>query len=172
MKKIIKIILLLFVSGVLMAGLFIIKDKFYLSEYSERIKIAIEENDIHQIEKIIKEEPRCVNSLPTTAPGWLHTLLEQPEAGYPLQTACLWGRYEITRTLLENGADCNLSWKGIWGSKSPLSCAVISDAKESEAIIELLLEYGADKTYVDECGKTAYDYAVENGNLEFQELLN
>ena len=148
-----------------------IKDKYHSSEYSKKITIAIEENNTHQIDEIIKEEPRCVNSLPTTAPGWLHKLLELPEESYPLQTACLWGRYEIVRTLLENGADCNLSWKGIWGSKSPLSCAVISDTKESEAIIKLLLDYGADKTYVDECGKTAYDYAVDNGNLVFQELL-
>ena len=154
-----------------MSGLLIITDKYYLSEYSKKITIAVEKNDIDQIDEIIKEEPRCVNSLPTTAPGWLHTLLELPEVSYPLQTACLWGRFKIVRTLLESGADCNLSWKGIWGSKSPLSCAVISDAKESEAIIELLLEYGADKTYVDECGKTAYDYAVENDNLVFQELL-
>lgn len=38
-------------------------------------------------------------------------------------------------------------------------------------IVELLLENGADKKVVDSTGKTAYDYAVENGYEEIAVLL-
>ena len=78
--------------------------------------------------------------------------------------------YQIEKIIKEE-PNSNLVWKGIWGSKSPLSRAVISNAEEFEAIVKLLLEYGADKTYIDESGKSAYDYAMENGNLVCQELL-
>lgn len=171
-KKSVRIVFLIFIIGVLMMNLFLYtENKCRMSERSRELLIAIEENDSSKVHEILKDDPRCVNSLPTTAPELLHVFLELPEVSYPLQMACLWGRYDIANILLENGADCNLSWKGIWGSKSPLSCAVISNTEESKALIELLLTHGADKTYIDECGKSAYDYAVENGNIEFQELL-
>jgi len=35
----------------------------------------------------------------------------------------------------------------------------------------LLLEHGADRSIADNDGKTAYDFAVENGNIELMELL-
>lgn len=38
-------------------------------------------------------------------------------------------------------------------------------------MIQLLLEYGADKNYKDSNGKTAYDYAVEFGESGVAELL-
>jgi len=37
--------------------------------------------------------------------------------------------------------------------------------------LKFLLENGADKSIKDNDGKTAYDYAVENGNTELAELL-
>ena len=50
--------------------------------------------------------------------------------------------------------------------------ALIQAAKYStEAIVNLLIEYGADKTIVDKNGKTAYDYAIEQGRLEIAELV-
>ena len=164
------IVVILVVAGIL--SLFVFKDKHNMSAYSEKMTIAIEKNDIQQVKEILKEEPRCVNSLPTTAPAWLHIIMELPEVGYPLQTACLWGRYEIVEILLENGADCNLTWSGgIWSSKSTLICAVVSDTENSVAIVELLLKNGADKTYIDQNGKSAYSYAVEQDATDIILLL-
>lgn len=37
--------------------------------------------------------------------------------------------------------------------------------------VQILLERGADRSITDAKGKTAYDYAVENGHLELAELL-
>lgn len=38
-------------------------------------------------------------------------------------------------------------------------------------MVKMLLDYGADPSYTDEDGKTAYDYAVEEGHTELAELL-
>jgi len=96
---------------------------------------------------------------------------EQRTVSYPLQRACWGGDYNIVKLLLDNLADVNLVWKGIEGSKSPLIRSVLSRSERMEEIIELLLIHGADKTYKDSSGKTAYDYAVEEGNLKLAELL-
>ena len=37
---------------------------------------------------------------------------------------------------------------------------------------KLLIEYGADKSIVDNTGKTAYDYALENGNQDIIKLFS
>ena len=51
--------------------------------------------------------------------------------------------------------------------------ALICAAKRDNGIsaIKVLLDHGADKTIKDDNGKTAYDYAVENGNTELAEVL-
>ncbi len=144
---------------------------YNISKMSKLLIIAIEDNDYDEVKIIIDKEPESINSLPSVAPWSWQLITEQSSVSFPLQEACLWGRYDIVKLLLEKGADCNLVWKGINGSKSPLMCTVISNTEESKAIIELLLQHGADKTYIDECGKSAYDYAVENENIIFQELL-
>ena len=43
--------------------------------------------------------------------------------------------------------------------------------KNSLEMVKVLIEKGADKSVVDSKGRTAYDYAVESGNVELQELL-
>lgn len=56
---------------------------------------------------------------------------------------------------------------------TPLIAAVrfgYSDA-ESKVTIKYLLEHGANPHIKDDNGKTAYDYAVENGNTEVAELI-
>ena len=54
--------------------------------------------------------------------------------------------------------------------KSALIYAV-QIANPSKDIVELLISNGAQKAYSDKDGKTAYDYAVENGNTEIAEIL-
>ena len=91
--------------------------------------------------------------------------------------ACSNGDYCIINLLLESGADCNAAFKGEEESKSPLirvACAAERDEEEKREkmmSIELLLKYGADKSYKDQNGKTAYDYALERGHTEAAELL-
>lgn len=51
---------------------------------------------------------------------------------------------------------------------TPLIVTTYRGAKEA---CEVLLAHGADKTLTDSDGKTAYDYAVENGYAELADLL-
>ena len=46
-----------------------------------------------------------------------------------------------------------------------------STDEEVKAIVEVLLEHGADTSIKDDYGKTAYDYAVEKGFTEIAELV-
>ena len=162
-------IILLLIGAVNTGQLFL--KRYNISKMSKLLIIAIEDNDYDEVKIIIDKEPESINSLPSMSPWFWQLITEQPSVSFPLQEACLWGRYDIVKLLLEKGADCNLVWKGINGSKSPLMCAVISNTEESEAIIELLLQQGANKTYIDECGKSAYDYAVESKNIVLQNML-
>ena len=145
--------------------------KHFAIKASANLITAIREDNTELAISIINKNPNCVNCLPTMLPWWFQLLMELPEVTYPLQEACVWGRYDIVKCLLDNGADCNLVWKGINGSVSPLMYAVIADNENSEDIILLLLDSGADKTYTDKFGRTAYDYAVEYENEILQELL-
>lgn len=138
---------------------------------SKQLVAAIEDNDLQTVSDIINQNPKSVNTLPSSSPWWLELIAEQPDVYYPLQKACIWGRYEIIKKLINSGADCNLTWKGTYGSKSPLICAVVSESEETIDIIKLLMDNGADKSLKDNRGKTAYDYAIEEGNLELAELL-
>ena len=167
-KKTLIVVVLIF------AGIWIL----YLSVYavpkasaSEEICIAIQENNLQKVQSIVEECPESVNALPTTAPWWIRLITEQPSVAYPLQSSCRWGRVDITEYLLEHGADSNLVSKGTHGSESALSRAVMRNDEASIIIVEMLLEAGADKSYIDEHGKTAYDYAIENENFELAEMV-
>lgn len=82
-----------------------------------------------------------------------------------LQSSVSNGRIKIVKLLLDIGyCDVNDSSDGI--------TVLMFAAKDSSPdMVKLLLDYGADKTIVDETGRTAYDYAVERGNSEIAELL-
>ncbi len=47
----------------------------------------------------------------------------------------------------------------------------IAAKKGNLSLVKYLISIGADKTFTDSDGKTAYDYAVENGYIELSELL-
>lgn len=73
--------------------------------------------------------------------------------------------------LLISEYDFNANGKDTEG-KTPLMKAVTTTWSEPSAqMVSLLLENGADRALKDGSGKTAYDYAVENGNTELAELL-
>jgi ankyrin repeat protein len=92
---------------------------------------------------------------------------EKDSEGYTaLQYAAMWGDLEATKWLIKNGADVNTT--DPWGS-TPLMNAVFNGA--GVETVELLLENGANKTFKDSEGKTAYDYAVENRDIQLRDLL-
>ncbi|NLY31477.1 MAG: ankyrin repeat domain-containing protein [Firmicutes bacterium] len=138
---------------------------------SKQLVIAIGDHDLLKVEEIVKQYPKSVNTLPSMSPWWWQLISEQPPVSFPLQRACWGGDYDIVKLLIDNGADANLVWKGIEGSKSPMMRSVLSGSERTQEIVELLLEHGADKSIKDSSGKTAYDYAVEEDNLELAELL-
>ncbi len=96
---------------------------------------------------------------------------------------CTWNALRVLKIFLKCGIDANVSdLKGttplmdIAQDKCDPSLALIKEKKdyhdnENVKKVQLLLEYGADRTMKDCAGKTALDYAKENGNLAIEQLL-
>ena len=83
-----------------------------------------------------------------------------------MQNSVVYDRVGITEYLLKNGY-CDVN-SAILGTMTPLMFA----ARDSTAeVVELLLAYGADKTATDKDGKTAYDYAIEQGYTDLAKLI-
>lgn len=75
------------------------------------------------------------------------------------------GRIEAVKILLDQKyCDVNDTSFG----KTALMFAARDSTQE---MVQLLLDYGADKSIKNDKGKTAYDYAVEWGRVELEELL-
>ena len=76
-------------------------------------------------------------------------------------------RLEIVKFLLDNG-HCDVN------DNSDDMTALMFAARDSTLeMVELLLDYGADKSYRDSRGKTAYDYAYEYANsAEKQDIID
>lgn len=73
---------------------------------------AIDRNDHDAMERIIKWNPRCVNTLPESKiEKRFSILLDQPYPLYPLMVACREGDFEAVRCLVDAGADINLCTK-------------------------------------------------------------
>ena len=75
----------------------------------------------------------------------------------PLHDACFEGRIESVKALLEGGADVNRADKDFY---RPINLAASAAHWD---VVRLLLEHGADVTASDALGKTALDYAKEQG---------
>ena len=132
------------------------------------INLAIADNDVSKIKKLIKN---------TDLNGYSRdSQCDEAEGGYiaclsPLQTACIYGNYEIVKLLVQNGADVNYQDRFI--KETPLisiSNKFKSD-KNDILIAKYLLEHGANKNVKDWVGKTALDYAKANENKELINLL-
>lgn len=173
-KTLKNVIIIIIVVAVLIGGTILV---FTLTSDSQSVKAskqlvaAIEDNDLQTVSDIIKQTPKSINTLPSLSPWWWQLISEQPDVYYPLQKACTWGNYDIVKLLIDNGADINLTWKGIESSSTPLMNAIRSGSEKKIDIIKLLLEQGADKSSKDKHSKTAYDYAIENGDDELADLL-
>lgn len=80
----------------------------------------------------------------------------------PLHLAAFFGNVELVKTLLEAGASVN-STQAEYGM-TPLQQAVSTNQR---AVVEYLLQAGADIMQKDSAGRTAYDIAVQHS---FNEL--
>ena len=65
----------------------------------------------------------------------------------------------------------NVNAVGYQQKTALIRLTAITEAVPPREMVEMLLSHGADKTLTDANGKTAYDYAVENGYTELAELL-
>ena len=87
--------------------------------------------------------------------------------GTLLNISAYWGTDDVLVYLLQNyEIDPNLGIKG----QTALMNYCRNQTVDVE-IVELFLDCGADKTLIDIDGKTAYDYAIENGHMEVASLL-
>jgi ankyrin repeat protein len=83
----------------------------------------------------------------------------------PLHSAAAGRHYEIAMLLLEHSANPNLRQEGDF---VPLHSAAQNGQIE---MVKILLQYGADKDLKSAEGKTARDYALENGHKIVAEVL-
>ena len=82
-----------------------------------------------------------------------------------LQESVSYDRIEIVKLLLDQGY-CNVNDTSF--GMTPLMFASRDSTPE---MVQLLLDYGADKNCESADGKTAYDYAVSRGDMELAEIL-
>lgn len=79
--------------------------------------------------------------------------------------SAMFGQYEITKMLLDAGADPNLP-------DGPLTTALMFAAEEGHtAVVKLLLEYGADANLEDLTQETALDKAINNEHIDIVRLF-
>ncbi len=83
----------------------------------------------------------------------------------PLHSAAAGRHYEIAMLLLERDANPNIRQEGDF---VPLHSAAMNGQIE---MVKILLQYGADKDLKSLDGKTARDYALENGHKIVAEVL-
>uniref|UniRef100_A0A8C6U5K2 Ankyrin repeat and SOCS box protein 11 n=1 Tax=Neogobius melanostomus TaxID=47308 RepID=A0A8C6U5K2_9GOBI len=88
----------------------------------------------------------------------VHIDLELPVLGTPLYSACLARASGCVRTLLLSGADVQIGRR----QDSPLHAAVRGGDPD---IVELLLDYGADRSWRNADGKTPRDIAEPNSSV-------
>lgn len=82
------------------------------------------------------------------------------------------GNLEITRWMLDNGADVNIkSSRGLRIVEDGNTALIWAAIRAREKIIPLLLERGADITICDKVGFTALDQAIIHGNYAEALLL-
>ena len=87
----------------------------------------------------------------------------------PFTFAARCNNFNAVRYFVENGyfdIDCVDKEKN-----TALLSAVKYRSEERTEMVELLLELGANVDMTDDQGKTAYDYAVENGYAEIAERI-
>jgi len=83
-----------------------------------------------------------------------------------LTFATHYGNYNVVEFLIKESY-FDINSKDLTGD----TALIVATKNNQTQIIQLLLELGANKSLEDVEGKTAYDYALERGLMEFAELL-
>lgn len=142
---------------------------------------------VERVKSILKRKPKLLNEF-------------APDGFQPLGLACFFGHVEVVRFLLESGAEVNTPSRNDLkvtplnsaaagrhyeiamlllerdanpnirqeGDFVPLHSAAMNGQIE---MVKILLQYGADKDLKSLDGKTARDYALENGHKIVAEVL-
>jgi ankyrin repeat protein len=111
--------------------------------FSKQLVVAIKNDDINAVEKIIDKCPACVNYYPGFAPLFVYSLLEAP-ISYPLIYAIWVDDPTIIRSLVDTGADPNCVMDG----KCPLWYVYRSKNEHWYDISCYLIDNDADVNYV------------------------
>ena len=87
------------------------------------------------------------------------------EMGTALMACSVKGNVEIAKLLLEKGCNPNLT------DSSGTTALILATQFKNIKMIEALLKHNADKSKIDNKGKTAFEYAAFSGNEEIINLL-
>jgi ankyrin repeat protein len=94
---------------------------------------------------------------------------------HPLGLACFFGHVDAARLLLERGADVNALSRNEHIQTAAIHAATANDGGTDEAtryaLVELVLEHGADPNLPQAGGFTALDAARQNGDARVERLL-
>ena len=111
--------------------------------YSKKLNLAIENENISDIEQILRKKPKCINRVPALMPEWFYIFIDAPRPVYSLYEACASDNIELVKLLIDSGAKLD----GVEMSV-PLSCVYLGKEENWYAISKLLIESGADINYI------------------------
>lgn len=133
---------------------------FSISTYSqtagEKLFKAIFDHDLNAAKKIVEKDKSQVNYIRKANESFFIPVLMQ---------AVMNNEFEISKFLIENGADINKR------DGFKMTCLMWAAANQNVALTKLLLEKGADKNAQDNQGMTALKAAEEVKNAEIIQLL-
>ncbi len=93
---------------------------------------AVEKGDLQHVRRLVHDNPAIVNSYPINRLGCKPSRVD---SFTPLHMACLYGRYEVAKFLLDNGANVNAV---VNAGRTSLHEAV------DPRVVQLLIDRGAD----------------------------
>lgn len=142
MKKIFVVI----ITGIILSIALLISGTVFMlrqtnTYYAQQLVLAIKEENIEEINRILDKRPECVNTYPSymnrKANGFFSL-----DTKYPLSVACRNGNIEIVKLLVERGADVNNNdgW-------TALSYAYMKYSENWYEIAVYLIENGASLEY-------------------------
>jgi len=131
----------------------------HLDEYAA-FHLAADDDVPELVDWLIKEQGFSYSDLRQEDESYLHYYYREAESGN------LWRKPKM----IEYIVNCKLEDINTQDKEGRTVLGVAAEKNEVEDC-KLFLKLGADPSIKDNSGKTAYDYALENGNAEVAELL-